>query len=240
MEMIRKSEMWQRIKAARKRAGLTQADVAAHFDIDRTAITQWEARSSSRRTRPDIARLEEFAHLTRTPVWWLLSDEVDVLEPWPDLIEKPDGASQERKGPFVRAFWDQAILNVKQMRPDLWDDEVWSPKVPTWMNPLVPDGLTKRCIVNIVHAHRIDVARIAQQATALLGFERLQGVEYPRKAVLIWCPAEAPNQPPVIQTYRHDVVRVREGASILTERLGIRYIEVENTQEAAHYLVQLL
>jgi hypothetical protein len=47
-------------------------------------VTQWEARNPTRRTRPDIQRLEAFAAITRTPIWWLLSDEVDVLEPWPE------------------------------------------------------------------------------------------------------------------------------------------------------------
>lgn len=81
MSSIPKSEMYQRIRAARKRAGLTQTDVAAALEIDRTAITKWESRDPERRTRPYIDHLEAFAEMTRTPVWWLLSDEVDVLEP---------------------------------------------------------------------------------------------------------------------------------------------------------------
>lgn len=235
---IKKSEMYQRIRAARKRAGLTQQDVAAELEIDRTAVTQWEARNPERRTRPSLRHIEHLAELTRTPIDWFLSDEVDVLDPWPELTRP----GPTRVGPFVRAFWEDVKLRTHRIRPDLWGDEVWNPHGPDWLKPLIPDVVTERCAVRWVDLPRVDVARIAGLATSLLGFEQLRGRPLERKAVMVWRPNDPSAEPlsPQEQTYLHDVERISEKAHLLCERLGIRYIEVDHAPGAAHYLAQLL
>jgi transcriptional regulator with XRE-family HTH domain len=239
MDTIKKSELWQRIRAARKRAGLTQQDVADNLNIDRTAIAQWEARNPSRRTRPDIARLESFAHMTRTPTWWLLSDEVDVLDPWPEVVA---GGEVARPGPFVRAFWQEVQLRVREIRPDLWGGEVWSRPAPDWMLPLIPEAMTSDCAVRWVEVQRVDLTRIANLATSLLGLERLQHSMFRRKFLMVWRPTLDHQQfhTQAVQSYLHDVERIGASAKVLCERLDVHYVEVEHAPGAAHYLAKVL
>ena len=45
------TELWQRIKTARKYADLRQQDVAVACGISRGAVAQWEYEDAARRTR---------------------------------------------------------------------------------------------------------------------------------------------------------------------------------------------
>ncbi|MCO6050878.1 helix-turn-helix domain-containing protein [Mesorhizobium sp. RP14(2022)] len=58
----------ERIKAARKAAGLTQQDIASYFGINRVSVTQWEKDT----TRPDPSRLMKLAEFLQTTAEWLL------------------------------------------------------------------------------------------------------------------------------------------------------------------------
>jgi len=61
----------ERISDARRRAGLTQAEIAQRFGISAQAVSQWEAG----RAKPDIARLEELARILATDFLWLCFGE---------------------------------------------------------------------------------------------------------------------------------------------------------------------
>lgn len=58
----------ERIRYAREAAGLTQAEVAKHFEIRRVSVTQWEAND----TKPALGRLVELAALLNTTPEWLM------------------------------------------------------------------------------------------------------------------------------------------------------------------------
>lgn len=58
----------KRLRYARNLAGLTQAQVAAEFEIDRVNVTQWEGDTTS----PEIERLPALAAVLQTTVDWLL------------------------------------------------------------------------------------------------------------------------------------------------------------------------
>lgn len=58
-----------RIRTARMRAGLSQADVAARLGVSRAAVSNWE--SNTLRVRPSSQRLEEIAVLTGVAWEWL-------------------------------------------------------------------------------------------------------------------------------------------------------------------------
>ena len=240
--MIKKSELWERIRAARRRAGLRQIDVADRFEIDRTAVTQWESKDEGRRTRPDVAKLEEFAHLTRTPLWWLLSDDSDLSEAWPE-VENEREERQDRRGAslskHLQDFWNAATLRVREARQDLWDEQTWAPRGPNWMTPLVPDAMTKRALIQFVSSPRPDMARIASLAASFFAFERLQSKEYERKVIFVWRPPEG-SWPPAYGHYMKDLDRISESAHTLCERLQVKYLEVRSVEEAAAYLIQLL
>lgn len=83
-----------RIRTARIRAGLSQADLAQHIGVSRTAVANWE--SSKSRTRPSSGRLEAISHLAGVSWEWLatgrgsaaVSDD-SVLAADADLVEDP-------------------------------------------------------------------------------------------------------------------------------------------------------
>ena len=240
--MIKRSELGQRIRAARKRAGLTQQQVAENFGIDRTAVVQWESKDPNRVTRPDVSRLEEFAKLTRTPLWWLLSDESDIEEPWPEVVSEKTESITPRAASLaqhLRAFWAAAALATRAARSDLWSHEVWEPAGPAWMNPVLPDVMTDRALVQFLAAPTLDLARVMTAATAMLGFERLQHKEYPRKTVMVWAP-DPTTWPDTYSGYLTALDRVREHATYALESIGVSFIEVKTSDEAAAYLVQIL
>lgn len=60
-----------RIRQARKDAGLTQKDLANHFDIEPPSVSEWE----NDKTRPESSRLPELARLLQKSVDWLLADD---------------------------------------------------------------------------------------------------------------------------------------------------------------------
>ena len=72
----------ERLKAARKKAGLTQAEAGAALNITRTAIQNYERESS----RLNIHKLEKLAQLYGVSSAWLLSgvhleqDNEQILE----------------------------------------------------------------------------------------------------------------------------------------------------------------
>jgi transcriptional regulator with XRE-family HTH domain len=60
-----------RIKEARQKRGLKQADIATRFRINAAAVSQWETNE----TRPDTSRLRDLADLLAISVDWLTSDD---------------------------------------------------------------------------------------------------------------------------------------------------------------------
>lgn len=67
-------EVWEKIKEARTRAGLTQAQVADACGISREAVSQWEARDEAKRTHPGLENLLQFARLTGSSIGWLTGE----------------------------------------------------------------------------------------------------------------------------------------------------------------------
>jgi Predicted transcriptional regulators len=83
-----------RIRAARIRAGFSQADLASKIGVSRTAIANWESAKS--RTRPSSERLEAICHLAGVSWEWLAtgrgtatftSDSILAMDV--DLVEDP-------------------------------------------------------------------------------------------------------------------------------------------------------
>ncbi len=92
----------ERIRLARRKAGLTQAKTAEQMGISRGAVANWE---SSGQIRPSTENLQKFAALTGTTLDWLLSGRGPMLM---DEDAAPvSGASSARE-----AIRDSAELNV--------------------------------------------------------------------------------------------------------------------------------
>ena len=68
------SQLWERLRAARRYADLTQREVAIAVGLTRSAVAQWEAAEAEQRTRPSAEHLIVFSKLTKAPLEWLMND----------------------------------------------------------------------------------------------------------------------------------------------------------------------
>lgn len=76
------SELWQRIRSARQYADLNQDDVAKVCGVSRPAVSLWESKDPSKRTKPDINQIQALAKLARLPVEYFLNDKIEPEDVW--------------------------------------------------------------------------------------------------------------------------------------------------------------
>lgn len=76
------SELWQRLRQARRYADLTQLDLASRCNVSRGAVALWEAAEPEHRTRPTTDHLITVAKATGVPLEWLLNDASELDAIW--------------------------------------------------------------------------------------------------------------------------------------------------------------
>lgn len=109
------SELWQRIRAARKYADLRQQDVADVCGVSRAAVAQWEY-DDDRRTTPSIEQVRALAKRSKVPFEWLLDDSANLGDIW----QQAKVHSTPEPVVIVSKLLEQAIqYEVLQARPDL-------------------------------------------------------------------------------------------------------------------------
>jgi len=67
-----KKELWERIREARKIAGISQSDLAAHFGLSRVAVGLWETANAKDRTTPSTEQLRTVAKVLGVTLTWLI------------------------------------------------------------------------------------------------------------------------------------------------------------------------
>lgn len=75
----RGGDLAERIRAARNRAGMTQAQLARSVGVSREAVSQWEAKDPTKRTAPNNVNLAKVARTCRVSMDWLSGHEHDLL-----------------------------------------------------------------------------------------------------------------------------------------------------------------
>lgn len=76
------SELWQRLRQARRYADLTQQDLADRCAVTRGAVALWEAAEPEHRTRPTTEHCITVAKTCGVPLEWLLNDASDLETIW--------------------------------------------------------------------------------------------------------------------------------------------------------------
>lgn len=74
------SEMWMRLKTARKAAGKTQLDLAKAIGITRSGYAFLETDKQEHRTNPTITQLRTISEQTGVPLDLIVDDQTDVSE----------------------------------------------------------------------------------------------------------------------------------------------------------------
>jgi transcriptional regulator with XRE-family HTH domain len=75
-----KSQLWERLRAARAYAQRTQRELAAELGVTRGAITLWESPDAGVRTMPRTEQLPGVADYLRVPLSYLMDDNVEARE----------------------------------------------------------------------------------------------------------------------------------------------------------------
>lgn len=134
------SELWQRLRAARRYADLRQEDVRRVTGVSRSAVAQWEAEEPEKRTTPSIDQVKAVAKLAKLPLEWMLNDHANVDDVWqigglqmttpsvPAAADRLAGAFagaiefavMQRKTELAAGFRRQIPLLVDTFSPDFW------------------------------------------------------------------------------------------------------------------------
>lgn len=76
------TQLWQRLRQARRYADLTQADLAGKCGVSRGAVALWEAEEPEHRTKPTTDHLLAISSATGVPLEWLLNDASKLEDIW--------------------------------------------------------------------------------------------------------------------------------------------------------------
>ncbi len=90
----------QKIKEARQRSGLTQAQLAEQLTVSRQAVTKWE----SDRGIPDIENLKLIARYLNVSLDQLLADDLPSWETSSDCVQKDAGQRREHIGGKIMLY----------------------------------------------------------------------------------------------------------------------------------------
>lgn len=83
-----KSELHQRIRAARNFADLSQQAIAKVCGVTRPAVSQWEALEVGKRTTPSLEQVKTIAQVTGVPMEWLTDDDAEPDSVWQFIESK--------------------------------------------------------------------------------------------------------------------------------------------------------
>ncbi len=97
------SELWQRLRHARRFADLTQQDLANKCGVSRGAVALWEAAEPEHRTKPTTEHLIHVSKATGVPLEWLLNDAADLDAIWRLTGEFGEGGITPRRRSSDRA-----------------------------------------------------------------------------------------------------------------------------------------
>ena len=121
------SELWQRLRQARRFADQTQLQMAQCCGVSRAAVALWESAEYEHRTKPTTEHLVQIAKCTSVPLEWLLNDASDLNDVW-RLAEYQPGRfapkDQDAPGTAPRAATGALPGVVQDVLPDFQADGV--------------------------------------------------------------------------------------------------------------------
>lgn len=92
------SELWERLRAARKFADKRQQDIADALGVSRPTVALWESHDTKHRTSPSLTQLKLISKATRVPLAWLLDDTADPGRVFDLLLSAKSAAQSPESG----------------------------------------------------------------------------------------------------------------------------------------------
>lgn len=187
------SELWQRLRAARAKAQMTQAQVARAMGLSRPAVTLWESREPQHRTVPTAEQLVELARMFGVPVTFLLDNSAGTEEVWglgrADNTQGERTQEQDNSVVVGAAFWAAvryAVLAGSPAYARSFDVKVSAANIVSTVG-----FLHGRTLASFVSAASWDDLKemIKEEGSALLWAEKTIGKTH-SKQLLVWGPEE--------------------------------------------------
>ena len=105
------TDLSQRIKQARRQAGLTQKRLADHCGVSKSAVAQWEAEGRNV-TKPELHRLQLIAQATGVTVDWLLGNGSEAVDAVP-IVSAPGGPPASERADYEAAPWLRCVCSTE-------------------------------------------------------------------------------------------------------------------------------
>jgi transcriptional regulator with XRE-family HTH domain len=111
------TEMWQRLRAARRAAGLTQKQLAQALGLTRAGYAWMESARPEGRVSPMVRQLRTIAEKTKVPLEMLVSDKTGDGEIWRTVNA---GAKGSQLSPEEEDLPEPTIEISGRMRENFW------------------------------------------------------------------------------------------------------------------------
>lgn len=194
------SELWQRLRAARKFADMTQAQLAAACGITRSGYAFFEAGDPNSRSRPSAEQVMAISRLTKVPIEWLMNDSVNAGDVWkvgvvanggvplppaPSVVHASNGhplrRATDKPGRAEETFWRAVEYHVLTARPgheDCFEVQIGNAALPLRARYMC--GQVLACFTS-----NPSIESLTFHMGRLLLFERAMAKIY-RKHLLVW------------------------------------------------------
>ncbi len=215
-----KSEMWQRIRAARTSVKKTQLQTAQAIGKSRALVALWESVDPGNRTQPKLEELNALAVFFGVPVSYLMDDTARVEDIDTLLGHTPAEAVSDPDEARAKAFWSSVQFNVLLEQPEARFQRPFKCGEHTHTIPFVKN----RSVVEFAHVAKGQSLADAVMSGAgkLLVAERIMGKA--TKVLAVYAPTGTPNAGALQQC---------------CDLLGVQVVTFRDPQKAAAYLLAL-
>jgi transcriptional regulator with XRE-family HTH domain len=164
-----KSELWQRLRAARDCADLNQADIAKTCGVSRGAVALWESAMEKNRTVPSIDQVRKVSKATKIPVDWLLNDAADPSDVWKIKGQQP-AAVPSPPASIPSSMFEQAVkFEISRRDAVLLANFDVRLSVPGQRESVAPDYLAGDTVVEICTKYSPDKVGRLLMAEKMVG-----------------------------------------------------------------------
>lgn len=237
------SQLWERLRAARRFADMTQAQLAAACGITRSGYAFFESKDPNSRSRPSAEQVMAVSRLTRVPIEWLMNDAADPGDVWKIGVVSSTGLQAApvrgpthagHSGTFLghplrratdrptraeETFWRAVEYHLVQTNPEhegCFDVEVSPPPFP--MRVRYKHGKTMCC-----YTGNSSIDSLTFHMGRLLLYERALAQAF-SKHLVVWS---------------KDVVDYDGTLETAKNLFGVSIRQVSTAEEAAAYLISL-
>lgn len=223
------SELWQRMRAARAWAGMSQQQLVDAWPQDeapsRAAVSFWETENENSRTVPSAHQLITYAKVTRVPLEWL-GDDSQRPDSIAKVMQETTGLVRSKRNDDVIAGKGERFWNAVRAHVAVEDDSLSSRfgvAVPSQGMPLQAGFLLGYQLVSLASVHGDWRKLIVAEASQLLALEKALGRKHDKHLLV----------------YINDEKVDEDAAMRFAEHLGVSFRAVREMHEATEYLLAL-